>query len=233
MKYSQYLAIAALLGLVDATTQFGIIERKTNQEKLYIQMKNQEEEDDESDDDEYNNHLVQTDKILEKVQGWGGWGPHMHEFPGNNNEFGNWVDAYERVAPERFQGDAADDGIPPVDKFTQNLIENYAFEAATGPDKDGKTAWDAHHPLPSGKFLISKTQGYKLAQEILCTHFKKCGPAGEEFLNEYAGDQHSFGTRWEEAWNYWDVLKAGKIDAVGASVLYRHLCLPLGALDLQ
>lgn len=81
--------------------------------------------------------------------------------------------------------------------------------------------------------MITKGQGYKLAQEILCTHFKKCGAEGTDFLDSFAGDQHSFGTRWEEAWNYWDVLKAGKIDAVGASVLYRHLCKPLGDLDLQ
>ena len=157
----------------------------------------------------------------------------MDKFPGTQNEYGNWVDPYERVAPVIFTGDAADQDYVPTDRFTQNMIDNYAFEAATGPDKDGKTAYDAHHPLPSGRFFISKAQGRKLGEEILCTHFKKCGADAGEWLDEYAGDQHSFGTRWEEAWNYWDVLKAGKIDAVGASVLYRHLCLPLGALDLQ
>jgi len=113
------------------------------------------------------------------------------------------------------------------------LIENYAEEVASAPAEKGKVALKNHHPLPSGAFMITKGQGYKLAQEILCTHFKKCGAEGTDFLNSFAGDQHSFGTRWEEAWNYWDVLKAGKIDAVGASVLYRHLCKPLGDLDLQ
>jgi hypothetical protein len=113
------------------------------------------------------------------------------------------------------------------------LIDNYAFEAATGPADGGKVAYDAHHPLPSGAFFISKGQGRKLGEEILCTHFKKCGADASEWLDEFAGDQHSFGTRWDEAWNYWDVLKAGKIDAVGASVLYRHLVKPLGELDLQ
>jgi len=225
------LAIAALLGLVEVSSGFGIIERKSNQDKLFMQMK--DDEDDESDDDEFNHHLVQTDKILEKAQGWGGWAPNMVDFPGNQNEFGNWVDPYERVKPEIFVGDSADSETPPVDKFTQNLIDNYAFEASTGPAEGGAVAAGAHHPLPSGKFFISKSQGFKLAEEILCTHFKKCGGDGEAWLNEFAGDQHSFGTRWDEAWNYWDVLKAGKIDAVGASVLYRHLTLPLGNLDLQ
>ena len=113
------------------------------------------------------------------------------------------------------------------------MIDNYAFEAATGPAASGSVAADAHHPLPSGAFFISKDQGKKLAQEILCTHFKKCGEDATAWLDEFAGDQHSFDTRWNEAWNYWDVNKAGKIDAVGANVLYRHLCKPLGELDLQ
>ena len=230
MKYSQFVAIAALLGLVDVAEGFSVM-HKTNQDKLFLQMQFLEESD--SEDEEMDQHLVQTDKILEKAQGWGGWAPHMEKFPGTQNEFGNWVDPYERAIPETFQGDSAEDGVPPVDKFTQNLLENYAFEAATGPDKDGKTAYDAHHPLPSGKFFISKHQGKLLAEEILCTHYKKCGADATEWLDGFLGEQRSFGTRWEEAWNYWDVLKAGKIDAVGASVLYRHLCKPLGNLDLQ
>lgn len=230
MKYSQLIATAALLGLVEVTEGFSLIERKSNQEKLYMQINNEEES---ASDDDFDHKLVQTDKILEKAQGWGGWAPNMNEFPGNQNEYGNWVDSYERVAPARFSGDAADVGYYPTDKFTQNLIENYAFEVATGPDVKGKTAADAHHPMPSGHFMISKFQGKKLAEEILCTHYKKCGGDATEWLDDFAGDQHSFGSRWDEAWNYWDVLKAGKIDAVGASVLYRHLCKPLGDLDLQ
>jgi len=157
----------------------------------------------------------------------------MEKFPGNQNDFGNWVDPYERVIPETFVGDSADAGVPPVDKFTQNLLANYAFEASTGPSADGKTAYDAHHPLPSGAFFVSKGQGKKLAAEILCTHYNKCGSDAEDWLDTFSGEQRSFGTRWEEAWNYWDVLKAGKIDVIGASVLYRHLCKPLGNLDLQ
>lgn len=231
MKYSQFVAIAALLGLVDVTSGFDVME-KNNQDKLFVQMKFLEE-DDSSDEEKEEANMVQTNKILEKAQGWGGWAPHMEEFPGTQNEFGNWVDPYERKVPTIFTGDSAESATPPVDKFTQNLIKNYAFEAATGPDKDGKTAFDAHHPLPSGAFLISKTQGKLLAEEVLCTHYKKCGADATAWLDEFSGEQRSFGTRWEEAWNYWDVLKAGKIDAVGASVLYRHLCKPLGNLDLQ
>lgn len=227
MKYS--LAIAALLGLVESSTAFGVIERNSNQEKLFMLMNEQ------SDDDEFDGHLVQTDKILEKSQGWSGWAPKMDGFPGTQNEFGNWVDPYDRATntPVIFSGDAADSGYYPTDRFTQNLIENYAEEVASGPAEKGKVALKNHHPLPSGAFVITKGQGYKLAEEILCTHFKKCGADATAYLESFAGDQHSFGTRWEEAWNYWDVLKAGKIDAVGASVLYRHLCKPLGELDLQ
>ena len=121
MKYSQYLAIAALLGLVDTSSGFEIIERN-NQDKLFLQMKFLEDDSDSEDESMGDDHLLQTDKILEKANGWGGWGPHMNEFPGNVNEFGNWVDAYDRKVPEVFTGDSAEAGVPPVDKFTQNLI---------------------------------------------------------------------------------------------------------------
>jgi hypothetical protein len=100
------VAIAALLGLTESTNAFGIIERKSNQEKLYMQM--MEDEDSGSEDDEYDQAHVQTNKILEKVQGWGGWAPGMGGFPGTVNEYGNWVDPYERTAPVIFTGDAAD-----------------------------------------------------------------------------------------------------------------------------
>ena len=207
----QSLAVAAILGLTSA------IELQSNQDKLYAHMN-----EDVS--------LLQTDKILEKAQGWSGWAAKMDGFPGTQNEFGNWVEPYDRETntPVIYKGVEY-----PVDAFTRNLIENYAEEVATAPAEKGKVAAKAHHPLPSGAFVITKAQGYKLAEEILCTHFKKCGADATAYLESFAGDQHSFGTRWEEAWNYWDVLKAGKIDAVGSSVLYRHLCKPLGDLDLQ
>jgi hypothetical protein len=52
---------------------------------------------------------------------------------------------YERVLPERFVGDAAQEDVVPVDKFTQNLIENYATEGTTGASKEGKK-----DPKPTG-----------------------------------------------------------------------------------
>jgi len=38
------------------------------------------------------------------------------------------VDPYTRVNPEVFQGDIADEGQVPLDRYTQNLIDNYAVE---------------------------------------------------------------------------------------------------------
>lgn len=55
MKYSQFVAIAALLGLVDVAEGFSVMER-TNQDKLFVQMKFLDES--ESDDDEMDQHLV-------------------------------------------------------------------------------------------------------------------------------------------------------------------------------
>jgi hypothetical protein len=198
------IAALALLGAVSTYD----LRRLTNQDKLFATMAL-------FDDDS----LVQTGKVLETTAGsnvHGGWGPEMHEFPGTQNEYGDFIQPYERVLPERFVGDAAQEDVVPVDKFTQNLIENYATEGTTGK-KD---------PKPTGTFYISKAQAHTLAQEILCTHFKKCGAEGTEWLDDAA--MH----RWEHAWEYFDVLKAGKVDAVGSTTLFRYLTQDLGWLDI-
>jgi hypothetical protein len=126
---------------------------------------------------------------------------------------------YSREIPERFVGDAAQEDVVPVDKFTQNLIANYATDGTTGA-KDGAT------PTPTGHFYISKAQAHTVAEEILCTHFKKCGADATTWLDDAA--LH----RSEHAWEYFDVLKAGKIDAVGSSTFFRYLTTPLGWLDI-
>ena len=100
------------------------------------------------------------------------------------------------------------------------------------PVEKGKVAFDAYHPQPSGVFFISKEQGRKVAIEILCTHFKKCGQDGEDWISD-VDPNSSEETRWDAAFKYWDVNNEGKVDAVGSSVLFRHLCKPLGELDLQ
>jgi len=123
---------------------------------------------------------------------------------------------YSREIPERFVGDAAQEDVVPVDKFTQNLIANYAKEGTTG----GKD------PKPDGHFYITKAQSHKLAEEILCTHFKMCGADASTWLDDASLN------RFEHAWEYFDVLKAGKVDAVGSSTLFRYLTTPLGWLDI-
>ena len=123
---------------------------------------------------------------------------------------------YERVLPERFVGDAAQEDVVPVDKFTQNLISTYAKEGTTGKGD----------PKPNGHFSITKAQAHSLAEEILCTHFKKCGGDASTWLDDPA--MH----RYEHAWEYYDVLKAGEIDAVGSSQFFRYLTQDLGWLDI-
>ena len=189
----------------------------------------QSAESSESDDDHEDAVFLQTEKILEKKEGFDGWDASMEKFPGTVNEFGNFKDAYERKIPEVFDGDAADTGYYPLDNFTKNLIENYAVEAKS-PVDEGKVAFDAYHPQPSGHFFITKETGRKVAKEVLCTHFSKCGEAGETYLDEQINHDVN---RWEDAWKYWDVNDEGKVDAVGSSVLFRYLCKPLGELDLQ
>ena len=80
------------------------------------------------------------------------------------------MDAYSRGdrVPERFVGDAADEQYYPVDKFTQNLINNYALEGIKDKADDG-------HPKPTGHFYLTRAVGRKVAAETICTHFSKCG----------------------------------------------------------
>jgi hypothetical protein len=156
----------------------------------------------------------------------------MDKFPGNVNELGNWMDSYERDPPAIFSGDIADTGAVPLDKFTQNVIDNYAVEGKSSNPGGGPLTggYDNFHPKPTGEYFLYKKAAKTVAKEILCTHFKKCGDDATEYLDEVDVDVRK--TRWEDAWNYWDVNDTGKIDAIGSSVMYRHLCKPLGELTL-
>ena len=196
------IAALALLGAVSAVS----LERLTNQEKLYIQVSDLE--------DEMN---VQTGKVLENLPNFDGWHPDMHEFPGTVNEYGNYMDGYNRQLPDVFVGDAADVDHYPVDKFTQNMIQNYAVEGI-----DGKKEKD---PKPTGSFYLTKEAARRASVEVLCTHFKKCGADAETFLTQF--------NRYNECWDYYDVNKTGRIDAIGVSQFFRYLTTPLGPIDLQ
>ena len=158
--------------------------------------------------------MVQTDKILENLDNWDGWHAHMHEFPGTINQNGNFMDSYDREIPVRFQGNSADMDYYPVDTFTQNMLKKYAIEGVSG-----KKVKD---PKPTGAFYLTKDTAREAAAEVICTHFKKCGADGEKYLAFY----------YEDAWNYYDVNRVGRIDAIGVSQFFRHLTRPLGDIDL-
>ena len=163
----------------------------------------------------YDEMLLQTEKVLENAPTWNGWSSHMHEFPGTVNQNGNFMDSYERNLPHPFVGNAADDGYYPVDTFTQNMIKNYAIEGGRGQKQKD--------PAPTGSFYLTKDGARQAAAEVVCTHFKKCGDEAEKFLAFY----------YEDAWNYYDVNRVGRIDAIGVSQFFRHLTRPLGFIDLQ
>ena len=94
------------------------------------------------------------------------------------------------------------------------MLTKYAIE---GIDDKGKDA-----VRPNGKFYLTKDAARKAAGEVLCTHFALCTDEGEKFLN----------LRYEDSWNYYDVNRVGRIDAVGVSQFFRYLTRPLGAIDL-
>ena len=139
----------------------------------------------------------------------------MHEFPGNVNEFGHWVNEYTRTLPKRFQGNSADTAYYPVDSFTQNMLNKYAIEGIEGKkEKD---------PRPTGSFYLTKDSARLASKEVLCTHFSLCAAKGEEYLASHYND----------VWNYYDVNNEGRIDAIGVSQFFRFLTKPLGTIDLQ
>jgi len=152
---------------------------------------------------------------MENKDNWDGWHPTMHEFPGTINENGNWVDTYDRAIPDPFQGDSADTSYYPVDTFTQNILKKYAVEGVSGKkEKD---------PKPTGSFYLTKDLARQASTEVICTHFNKCDKAVEEYLKLY----------YDDAWNYYDVNRVGRIDAIGVSQFFRFLTRPLGMIDLQ
>ena len=166
----------------------------------------------------YDYMQIQTDKVLESLPNWDGWHPHMEGFPGTVNQFGNYMDSYKRVMPQGqvFVGDAADEGYYPVDKFTQNMLTKYAVEGVTDPK--------LKNPQPTGAFYLTKESAREASKEVLCTHFSKCGADAEKYL--------TFENKYDEAWDYYDVNKTGRIDAIGVSQFFRYLTRPLGALDI-
>lgn len=190
MKYTSILALAALFGTAE-----GVKLENQSQTSTFLTMK--------------------SGRIVEVMQGWEGYKPLYHEFPGTVNDFGNFMDPYERVLPERFVGDSADTSYP-VDKFTQNLIENYALEGVDG--------MKVKNPKPNGLYYLKKDTARLIGKEILGTHFGLHGAEAEKFLND----------KFDAAFDYYDVNKEGKIDAIGMSAqMFRFMCKPLGELDLQ
>ena len=140
------------------------------------------------------------------------------QFPGTINQNGAFKQAYVRNIPTVFTGDSADE-LPVVDKYTQNVVKNVAIE---GVNKGkGKAKGD---DMRTNKFYLEKGEAKKLAVEILGTHFGKSPAEATAWL-----DSGNF----EAAWNYWDVLDAGKVDVVGSQTFFRYLTRQLGDLDLQ
>ena len=95
------------------------------------------------------------------------------------------------------------------------MLNKYAVEGVEGK-KNGE-------PQPTGWFYLTKEKAREAAAEVICTHFAKCKDEGKKFLDFY----------YEDAWNYYDVNRVGRIDAIGVSQFFRHLTRPLGMIDLQ
>jgi hypothetical protein len=208
MKFTSIIAATALL---EASAH-----RLSNQQKLFNSIDFVVGTDEFDGVTDTNNVLLEESKIIETPKAsWAGWHPHMNGFPGTVNQNGDFMSPYTRVVPARFVGDSADETYYPTDKFTQNLLHNYAIEGVNG-QKEAE-------PIPTGHFYLTKEKGFGLAAETICTHFSKCGDEGKKFLDD----------NYAAAFDYYDVNKEGRIDAVGMTAqMMRYLCQPLGWLDI-
>ena len=66
-------------------------------------------------------------QVEETQPDFAGFPASLDGFVGNNHNDGKWKDSYDRVLPGHLDDE---DGIP-VDKFTANVIKNYATEGVT------------------------------------------------------------------------------------------------------
>ena len=213
------IAIMALLGVTHVSAEklhFEIRDSKLgNQEKMYMAQLLQASDSEGSDHEDHTNVMTSGSKILEDKDSFKGWLPHMEEFPGTVNQNGNFIEGYERQVPTVFQGDSADDGYYSTDKFTQNMIKNYAIEGVS--KKKGQDPQRTH------KFYLTPESARTAATEILATHFGMSGKEASEYL----------AANFDSVWNYYDVNREGRIDVVGSGTFMRRLTHKLGDLDLQ
>ena len=151
--------------------------------------------------------LAQSKRLEETQQDFEGFPATLDGFAGNNHNEGQWKDSYDRVVP----GHLDDTDGAPVDKFTANVISNYATEGVT---KEG---------MPSGQFFITRQQTMALAREVVTTHLAKKGKELDEYL------KGKFATTWD----HYDVNNEGILEANWASPFMRTLCKPEKAIDLQ
>lgn len=151
--------------------------------------------------------LVQSHRLEETQPEFEGFPASLDGFVGNNHNEGQWKDSYDRVLP----GHLNDDDGAPVDKFTANVIKNYATEGVT---KEG---------MPSGQFFITQAQTMALAREVVQTHLGKSGKDLDEYLKK----------KFQPTWEHYDVNGEGTLEANWASPFMRTLCKPEKYIDLQ
>ena len=141
---------------------------------------------------------IEESKIEEKDQKIV-YHPGYDGFDGNKGPFGDWREPYERVVPDRFEGDTGD-------TFTKKMIKEYAIEAA-----------DEDTGLPTGKFFVTKDATKKAAVEVIGTHLGLFGAAATAHLDKY----------FDMVWEHFDVLKKGSLEAIELNHLMRDLCKPI------
>ena len=158
---------------------------------------------------------LKTSKIVESKDDFNGWHASMEKFPGTVNDNGNYLGSYQREIPENYQSNAAEAEYYPQDTFTKSLLEKYATEEKF-MDKEGVAQRTNH-------FVLTKDSAKDVARDILASHFSLKGKGADDFLTR----------EFDESFNYFDVNREGKIDAVGSAGFFKSLTQSLGDLDLE
>ena len=142
---------------------------------------------------------LQANKVEELSEEFHGYQPWYSGFEGNNQNNGQWRDAYSREVPEVFTGETAD-------TFTKKMITDYATEAH-----------DPETGKPNGKFYVDKAKTKQASYEVLATHLDLKGKQADEHLKKY----------FDKTWEHMDVNNEGRLEAVELNHFMRTLCKPV------
>jgi len=200
----KYFAIAALLGLLTLgeVQQVQAIEAAKEYSQFAEIQKAEGQSDSDSDSESDGDEGVEEVQIKSNAR-FNSWLKHdgEPEFGSKGPEdYPHWMDGfggyhtYKRDIPDRFESEADD-------TLMRSLYKNYATEGRTDN-------------LPNGHFWVTKSDGKRVAKEVVMTHLHLNGGEAEGYLGEH----------FDAVWSKYDVNEEGKIEVDRAPMFLRTIC---------